>query len=527
MLPMYDRIIHGGTIIDGTGAKGFAADIGIVGDRITAIADLADEEAGERIDASERVVAPGFIDVHNHSDGWLLKRPHFLPKTSQGFTTEILMLDGISYAPVRPDTVRQWLFYLRGINALRQEEYRGWESVGQFLQEFDECAAQNVAGHVPYANVRSLVCGFGKQWIDDLQQRLIQAEIHRGMQEGAVGLSTGLDYIAQCYCTTDELVEACKVIAEYDGVYTTHVRYKKGILEGIREAVEIGRRAGCRVHISHVKGHDEESVHSLLEYFDKQARHEVAFSFECYPYQPGSTMLNYLLPYDVWSDGPLGALARMQDPAVRACFRAGLEAYPLDLDRITIAWVPGKENSVYQGWTLSDYVAKTGLEPEEALYNLLIEEQLSVLAVYNEGDDELIEPILQHDLCVIGSDGIYFDEGIVHPRVYGTAPRIIGPLVRDRKLFSLEEAVAKLSGRSASCYGLADRGMIRQGAFADLLVFDPKTVTDRATYEDPHQTSAGIVLVVVNGKPILRDGHPVNEIADDQPGRFLRYQPSV
>ena len=524
---MYDRILQGGTIIDGTGTAGFSADIGLVGDRITAVADLANAETGERIDATGLVVAPGFIDVHNHSDGWLLKRPHFLPKTSQGFTTEILMLDGISYAPVRPDTVRHWLFYLRGINALRQEEYRGWESVGDFLQEFDGHTAQNVAGHVPYANVRSLVCGFGKQWVDDLQQRLIQAEIHRGMQEGAVGLSTGIDYIVQCYCTTDELVEACKVIAEYDGVYTTHVRYKKGILEGIQEAVEIGRRSGCRVHISHVKGRDEETVHALLEYFDKTARHEVEFSFECYPYQPGSTMLNYLLPYEAWDDGPLGALARLHDPAVRARFRAGLEAYPLDLDRITIAWVPGKENSVYQGRTLAEYVADTGLEPEEALYSLLIEERLSVLAVYHEGQDEQIEPLLQHDLCIIGSDGIYFDEGIVHPRVYGTAPRIIGPLVRDRKLFSLEEAVAKLSGRSASCYGLADRGTIREGAFADLVVFDPQTVTDRATYEDPHQTAEGIAMVVVNGQPILSDNQPANETAENQPGRFLRYQPSA
>jgi N-acyl-D-amino-acid deacylase len=519
---MYDLILHGGTVIDGTGSDRFVADVGITADRITSIGNLADAQATRRIDVAGRVVAPGFIDVHNHSDGWLLKRPHFLPKTSQGFTTEILMLDGISYAPVRPDTVRQWLFYLRGLNALRLEEYRGWESIGEFLAEFDRATAQNVAGHVPYANVRSLACGFGKQWVDDLQMRMICAEVHKGMQDGAVGISTGLDYIVQCYTTTDELVEACKVIAEYDGVYTTHVRYKKGILDGIREAVEIGKRSGCRVHISHVKGRDEQTVDALLALFD-EVRHEVEFSYECYPYQPGSTMLNYLMPYDAWDDGPLGAMAKLEDPTTRAHFRQALEAYPLDLDRMTLAWVPGKDNTAFQGRTLDEFVKEVGLPVEEALYSLLIEERLAPLIVFNEGDDKKIEPLLQHDLCVIGSDGIYHDGGIVHPRVYGTAPKILGPCVRDRKLFSLEEAVAKLTAKSADAYGLKDRGRIGEGTFADLVVFDPDTVTDRATYEDPHQTADGIELVVVNGQVILDNGTPA-VFDGPMPGRTLRYE---
>ncbi len=519
---MHDLILHGGTIIDGTGSDRFAADIGITGDRITEIGDLADAQATRRFDASDRIVAPGFIDVHNHSDGWLLKRPHFLPKTSQGFTTEVLMLDGISYAPVRPDNAQQWLFYLRGLNALRLDEYRGWESIGEFLALFDRTTVQNTIGHVPYANVRALACGFGKQWVDDLQMRMIQDEIHKGMQDGAVGISTGLDYIVQCYTTTDELVEACKVIAEYDGVYTTHVRYKKGIIDGIREAIEIGKRSGCRVHISHVKGRDEQTVEALLRLFD-EASNEVEFSYECYPYQPGSTMLNYLLPYEAWDDGPLGALSRLADPTVRAHFRQALEAYPLNLDRMTLAWVPGKDNTAFQGRTLDEYVDEVGLPIEDALYSLLIEERLAPLIVFNEGTDEKIEPLLQHEKCVIGSDGIYHDGGTVHPRVYGTAPRIIGPCVRDKKLFSLEDAVAKLTAKSAHAYGLKDRGRIAQNALADLVVFDADTVTDTATYEDPHQTAEGIDLVVVNGEVILESGQTAS-FDGPMPGRALRYE---
>tara|TARA_B100000029_G_scaffold417272_1_gene421841 strand:+ start:206 stop:1771 length:1566 start_codon:yes stop_codon:yes gene_type:complete len=518
---MTDLILNGGTIVDGTGQDRFDADVAITDGRITAIGALGDAEATRRVDVSGRIVAPGFIDVHNHSDGWLLKRPHFLPKTSQGFTTEVLMLDGISYAPVNPHTAREWLFYLRGINALRLEEYRGWETIGEFLAEFDRATVQNVIGHVPYANVRSLACGFQKEWVDDLQMRNIQAEIHQGMQDGAVGISTGLDYIVQCYTNTQELVEACSVIAEYNGVYTTHVRYKKGILEGIREAVEIGKRSGCRVHISHVKGRDEQTVDALLEMFDKVSQ-EVPFTYECYPYQPGSTMLNYLLPYEAWDDGPLGAMSRLGTPSARAHFRQALESYPLNLDRMILAWVPGKENTEFQGRTLEDYVEAVGLPVEEALYSLLIEERLAPLIVFNEGEDERIEPLLKHECCVIGSDGIYHDGGTVHPRVYGTAPRIIGPCVRDKQLFSLEEAVEKLTSKSADAYGLKDRGRVVEGGWADLVVFNADTVTDKATYEDPHQVAEGIDLVVVNGEVILEDGQPAT-FDGPMPGRTLHY----
>ena len=213
----------------------------------------------------------------------------------------------------------------------------------------------------------------------------------------------------------------------------------------------------------------------------------------------------------------------MHDPTVRDRFRQALESYPLNLDRMTLAWVPGKENTAFQGQTLDKYVEHVGLPVEEALFSLLIEERLAPLIVFNEGEDREIEPLLQHDRCVIGSDGIYQDGGTVHPRVYGTAPRIIGPCVRDRKLFTLEEAVAKLTAKSADVYGLKDRGRVVEGGLADLVVFDADTVTDRATYEDPHQTADGIDLVVVNGEVILENGQPV-DFDGPMPGRTLRYE---
>jgi N-acyl-D-amino-acid deacylase len=525
MSASFDLIIRGGTVIDGTRAPRLRADVGVRGERIEAVGDLSAAESREVIHAEGRIVAPGFVDLHNHSDGWLLKRPHLAAKTTQGFTTEVLMADGISYAPVRQSNAAEWIYYLRSLNALRIDEYRDWESIADYLALIDRNNVQNAATHIPYANVRVNACGWGRCVPDDYQMREIRAAIRQGMDEGAVGLSTGLDYISECFSTTDELVEACAEMADRRGLYVTHIRYKKGHLPALREAVEIGRRAGVPVHISHLKGRDAAQGEQILEYIDRVARHEVDFSFDVYPYQPGSTMLNFLLPNEVWEDGPLAVLPKLTDPAIRERFSKGLEIYDLDLDQIHIAWTHSKENACHQGKLLSEYVLETGLPAADALCNLLIEERLAVLLVFNQGDDRLVEPFLKHDLYLMGSDGIYFDDGVIHPRMYGSAPRVLGPCVRDRKLFTLEEAVYKLSGGPARRFGLRDRGEIRKGAFADLVIFDAATVTDRATYSDPHQTGVGIEQVVVNGVPIVVDGAPRTEFQGHLPGRVLRYEP--
>ena len=519
---MFDIIVRGGTVIDGTRGPRRPADVGVRADRIAAVGDLAAETGRVVIDGRGRVVAPGFVDLHTHSDGWLLKTPHLAAKTMQGFTTEVLMADGISYAPVRRHNAAEWIFYLRSLDALRQDEYAGWESIADYLARLDRANVQNAATQIPYANVRVNACGWGRQRPDDYQMREILAAIRQGMDEGAVGLSTGLDYISECFATTDELAEACTALVPRRGLYVTHIRYKKGILPALREAVEIGRRAGVAVHISHLKGPDAAEGERILEYIDREARHEVDLSFDVYPYQPGSTMLNFLLPNEVWEDGPLAVLPKLRDPAVRARFAAGLAAYDLDLDKIHIAWTLSKENARHQGKLLSNYVAEMQLPPEEALCNLLIEERLAVLLVFNQGDDRLVHPFLAHDLYLMGSDGIFFEEGIIHPRMYGSAARLLGPCVRDWKLFSLEEAVYKLSGGPAARFGLTDRGTIRPGSFADLVVFDPATVQDHATYANPHQYSTGIDHVLVNGVPIVTHGRPIDNRDTPCPGRALR-----
>lgn len=523
---MFDVVIRGGEIVDGARSPRFRADIGITGERIAAIGNFGDDAAPTVLDARGRIVAPGFIDVHNHSDGWLLKEPVFAPKLRQGFTTEVLLSDGIGYAPVDAVTAPQWLFYLRCLNALRMDEYRGWESLAEYHRRLDRNTASNTLVQVPYANVRTMMCGFGRAAIDDLQRKLIQAEIRRGMDDGATGLSTGLDYLTQCFSTTDELVEAAQVLKDYAGVYVTHIRYKAGLLAGVREALEIGRRAEVAVHISHLKAQRPEDIDEVLGEIDRAGK-DVDVSFDIYPYQPGSTMLNFLLPYEVWEDGPLAVLGKLTEPATRLRFRRALESFRLPLDKIHIAWTASAENKVHQGRFLTEYAAAVDLPIEDALLRLLIEERLAVLLVFHDGDDALMQPFLAHPRGMVGSDGIYFPDGQIHPRVTGTAPRVLGRAVRDWKLFSLEEAVYKLAGFAAQRFGAIERGVIAVGNFADLVVFDPTTVDDRGTFADPHQLPQGIDHVLVNGAVVMTHGTVALTPAAPLPGRSVRFRHRV
>jgi N-acyl-D-amino-acid deacylase len=520
----FDTIIRNGQVIDGTGAARFRADVGITGDKVTAIGDLQAAEARQSINAAGLIVSPGFIDVHNHSDGWFLRRPHLTAKTQQGFTTEVLMADGISYAPVNANTAAQWMYYMRSLNGLRMDEYTGWRTLAEYGLRLDGASVHNSLIHVPYANVRSLFCGFSRKQVDDIEIKLIQNEIREGMEAGAVGLSTGLDYIAQCFSTTQELIDASVAMAPYGGLYVSHIRYKRGLLPALEEAAEIGRKAGVPVHISHLKAQTEIPADVVLGWVDKTRQSGVDLTFDVYPYQPGSTMLNFLLPYEVWEHGPLAVLDQLNRPEIKARIRAALFGYRLPLDRIHIAWLPGSENAVHIGKSLERYIDEQNVPAEEAIINLLIEERLAVLLVFNEGDDALIGPILQHEAFMLGSDGIYFDHGAVHPRVYGSAARIAGRCVREWKLFSLEAAVKKMTSFPAERFGIARRGVLQAGYFADIVVFDADTIEDKATYHEPHQPSVGVEHLLVNGTPVIAKGKPVELPGEPYPGRFLRFK---
>jgi N-acyl-D-amino-acid deacylase len=514
-------LLRGATVIDGTGAAAFQANVAVEGDRIAAVGPSVHLAHAQVVEANGLVVAPGFIDVHNHSDGWMLKSPHLVSKTTQGFTTEVLMSDGISYAPVDARTAPEWIYYLRSLDALEQTDYRGWHSIGDYMSLLHGRNVQNSVAQIPYANLRVQAMGWRRGPADDTQLRRMQQMVRRAMDDGAVALSTGLDYVAQCFASTDEIAAVAGALPPYGGLYVTHVRYKLGALAGLREAVEISRRAGVPLHVSHLKGGDPREADQLLDYIDRVAVHEVDFSFDVYPYLPGSTMLHSLLPYEAWEQGPLGVPRRLASPRLRRRFAEQLDDYRLGLDAIRLAWLPGAANRRYLGMSLADYARQIGRPTAEAICDLLIDEGLAVLCVFFSGDDALVEPFLRHPRCVLASDGIWFSDGRIHPRQYGSAPRLLGPLVRDRRLLTLEEAVRKLSGFPAQRFGLAHRGLVREGYFADLVVFDPHRIRDRATFDEPHQLSDGVVHLYVNGIPVIVEGKPHEPLPHPLPGRVL------
>lgn len=523
----FDLIIRQGSVIDGTGAARFPADVGIVGDRIAAVErNLPPGAARREIDATGRVVAPGFIDVHNHSEGWLLKLGHLEFKTRQGITSEILMSDGISFAPLTRETSSSWLHYLQSLNGLTRNDYRGWLSIEDYVGQFEQDAtriAQNVAVQIPYGNIRAAVIGWGNEVPTGDQMGVMQQMIRSAMEAGAVGLSTGLDYIAEGFAATDELVEATRAIAPWQGLYVTHIRYQLGHVAALAEAVEIARRAGVPLHVSHLKREQMEHVDELLAAMDQTAR-EVDFTFDCYPYAWASSMLNMLLPFKVWREGPLAVRAKLGDPEVRQRLAAMLAQPRNAPELIQIAWLPGEANRRHIGRTLAEYAAEVGKPAEDAACDLLVEEDLAVQVVFRRGDDAAIEAFLAHPRFMLGSDGIYAPGGQIHPRCCGSAPRLLGPLVRDRKLFTLEDAVRRMTSFPAQRFGLVGRGVLRPGAFADLVVFDPGTVADRATYAAPYEPPVGIDHVLVNGVPVIAQGKPVAMQRSELPGRVLRFK---
>ncbi|MGC3971564.1 MAG: D-aminoacylase [Pirellulales bacterium] len=517
---MFDLLIQGGEVVDGLGSPRQASDVAVRGERIVGLGKFTADSARRVIDARGLVTTPGFIDVHNHTDGWLLKQPNFASKTLQGVTTEVLGSDGISYAPTTSALAPQWIHHLRSLNGLELADYSGWESLADYYNLLDGRTAQNVVAQIPYANLRMLASGWSQRKLDDLQIKLMQYAIVHGMESGAVGVSTGLDYVNEFYASTDELTECVAAMRPYNGLYVTHVRYKKGLVSAVKEAVDICRRAGVRLHISHLKA-DAATQPELLAYLDEAAR-EVDLSFDVYPYMPGSTMLHSLLPNEVWDDGPLAAAAKLLDPDVRRRFGEYLHTEArTKIHVIRIAWLPSKANARFQGMSLAEYIAAVGRSPADALCDLLIEENMSVLCVFHVGDDALVEPFLKHDKFMFGSDGIYQPDGPVHPRHFGGAARMVGRIVRERRWLTLEEAVRKMTSVPAARFGLVDRGEVREGAFADLAVFDPDKIDDPATFDNPRQHAVGMHEVLVNGTSIVSEGRALEKL-DNWPGRWLK-----
>jgi len=518
---MHDLIIEDGLVIDGSGTPKTKADIAILNGRISAIGHLKDETALKRMGVSGKMVCPGFVDAHNHSEGWLLKQGHFTHKTKQGYTTEVLFSDGVSYAPVSDETSLEWMHYLYALNGLKAREYAGWKSVDDFMKLLNKRTAQNVIAEIPYANVRSMVAGFGSRPLTQKELGAVRKIIEHGMADGAVGLSTGLDYATQCYASTEELTEACEAMNKGKGLYVTHIRYAIGRLKALQEAVEICRKARIPLHVSHFMGKTEEEGEALLNYVDKVAMSEVDFSFDSIPYTSSFTLLNAQLPIEIWEEGPLAAIQKLDQPEIVKAFEKNLSNLPLN--QFYIAWIPPNYPRHCIGMTLLEFAQATHKPVVYATIDLLKETQLTVLCLYRYTSETMVHPFLSHKAFMLGSDGIWQADGLVHPRIHGCTGRMLGACVKKHRLFTLEEAVRKMTALPCTRFGLKDRGMVRVGYAADIVVFDAEKIDAHADFQNPRNETTGIESVLVNGVPIIQNDDVLNDSENPFPGRALRF----
>lgn len=526
---MYDLLITDGRVLDGVGSPWYYADVAVQADRIVGIGSLAGAAARSVVKADGRIVCPGFIDMHTHSDLQPLVNPLHECKIRQGVTTDVIGHDGLGLAPITPNTAKILQEQLTGWNGRSQVEW-DWSTITTYLDRFDRQIAVNIAMLVPHGTVRMAVLGMENRAPTPDEMRHMQRLIDQGMREGAIGLSTGLTYAPCMFATDDEMVELCRVLRPYNGFYCPHHRnYGMKALQAYSDSIEIGRRAGVPVHLTHCHlgyANNTGRAPELLDNIDRARAEGVEVTMDTYPYLAGSTYLHAFLPAWMHDGGGEATLARLQSPDTHDRLRYemevvgsdGFNGVPMGWDMIQISGImDGEFDPAIVGMFLPDAATRANQSPFEFFVDLLIRSRLSVSCLAHIGNEENVQAILQHPAHTVGSDGILIGER-PHPRGWGTHVRFLAHYVRDMGLLTWEEGVRRMTSAAARRIGALDRGMVRPGFMADLVVFDPDTLRDTATYEDPRRYPEGVHFVAVNGTLVIDDGRPTGA----KPGRALR-----
>jgi N-acyl-D-amino-acid deacylase len=509
----FELLIRGAEVYPGDGPPS-RADVGVSGDRIAAVApSLEGSQAAEEIEGAGLTLCPGFVDMHAHSALRSYTDPLLEPKIAQGFTTELINPDGLPPAPVAPERRAERQAYLRGLEGTGPEEWP-WSTFTEYLDWLEGTRpATTLVPSAGHNAIRDYVTGIAKRPMTAEELGAMRREVRVGLEAGARTLSFGMIYLPGAYADTDELVALAEEAAAFGAPLVPHVRNEGyQVLEAIGEFVEVARRSGAPLHLSHLKSlADEALIDPLLELLDS-ASADVDLSFDQYPYGAGSTILSALLPAWAQEGGTTATLARLGDEDERARIahdmRHGVPGWEntfatLGPDRIVIAnAAPPNEAAV--GKTLNAVAEERGTDPVEAVFRLLVESALDVTMIEHYASNEAVRRIAAHRLHLVGSDGIFGARP--HPRLYGTAPRFLGRFAIRDGLVPVAEAVARLTARAADRLGLGDRGRIEPGKRADLVLLDPARYVDDATYEDPLRTPDGVAGVWVAGQAVWRDG---------------------
>lgn len=516
-------------VLDGTGEPGRYGDVLVAGDRIIEITAPGSGLLARRtVTAEGRAVAPGFIDLHAHSDLAILADRDHLAKVSQGVTCEVLGQDGLSYAPVDEASLAVLRQQLAGWNGEPDLPY-GWARIADYLDALDCGIPCHAAYLLPQGTVRLLVMGPEDRPATPAEIAQMAATVRQGLADGAVGMSSGLTYPPSMYADDDELVALCRVVAEFGGFYAPHHRsYGHGALAAYAEMIEVARRAGCGLHLTHATLNFAENrglAAELLAMIDQGLDEGLDITVDTYPYLPGSTSLVALLPRWATAGGPPMIMQRLADPEERARIAEALEVTgsegchgcPVDWSTIEISGVGEPALADAIGETVAALAVARGQTASDVFAEVLLEDRLATTILQHVGNEENVRAIMQHRVHCAGSDAILVAEK-PHPRAWGTFPRYLGHYVRELGLLGLAECVHHLTGRPAARLKLVDRGLIRAGHHADLVIFDPEEVRDTATFDNPRQQAHGIDWVLVNGTPVIANGIRTDAL----PGRALR-----
>ena len=520
--PAYDVIIRGGEIYDGSGNAPLKADLAIAGDTIAALGDLSGAGAILEIDASGLAVAPGFINMLSWANVSLIEDGRSQSDIRQGVTLEV-MGEGRSMGPLSPSMKEEMR------NDQQDITYEiSWTTLGEYLEFLEQKGVStNVASFVGNGTLREYVMGYENRPPDPEEMQTMKELLREGMEEGAVGLSTSLIYVPSGHASTSEIIELAKVVAEFQGMYISHIRNEeKELVPAVRELIQVAHSAGLPAEVYHFKASGTDNwplLDQAIQLIDSARAAGLPITTDMYMYNASSTGLNILLPEWAKEGGHDKTMELLADPSKRSRMISEIE-FHVPAEKILLVGFRNEELRHLIGKTLEEVAGERGTTPSETIVDLIYEDDSRIQVVYFSMSEENIEKKLALPYMAICSDaGSYTNEGVflkqsTHPRADGSFARLLGHYVRERQVISLEEAIYKLTSLPAANLKLKKRGLLKEGFFADVVVFDPETIQDRATFSEPHQYATGVHHVWVNGTAVLKDG----EHTGATPGRVVR-----